>query len=208
MKNRYAIAALGVTSQGKLPGSTSEGLAAEAVELALQDGGLKRNQVDGYIFQPGIGGQNTGRTATDAALGTSTVFEMQSGGATAILGLASAIGLIETGACTHVAIAHGTNARSREVNVGGGRRSARDPKAFYGMLSPAARSAMAAQSYFARYGQSSADLAEVAVALRHHGSLREDAMMYGRPMTVEDHQESGFVVDPLRKYDCCLVSDG
>jgi len=33
-------------------------------------------------------------------------------------------------------------------------------------------------------------------------------MMYGRPMTVEDHQESGFVVDPLRKYDCCLVSDG
>jgi acetyl-CoA acetyltransferase len=206
--NRYAIVALGVTEQGKRPGSTSEGLAREAVELAMADAGLSRRQVDGYIFQPGIGGQNTGRAAFDAGLDTHAVFEMQSGGATAILAVAAAIGLLETGACTHVAIAHGTNARSRQVNVGGGRRSSRDPGAFFGMFSPAARAAMAARSYFARYGRSSFDLAQIAVALRTHGALRPDATMYGRAMTVEDHQNSQFVVDPLRKYDCCLVSDG
>jgi acetyl-CoA acetyltransferase len=208
MSNRYAIAALGVTKQGTLPGTTSEGLAGDALELALTDGGLARKDVDGYIFQPGIGGQNTGRAATVAALNTNVVFEMQSGGATAILALAAAIGLLETGACTYVAVAHGTNARSRQVNVGGGKRSSRDPGAFFGMFSPAARAAMAARGYFARYGRSSADLAEIAVALRAHGSLRPDATMHGRPLTIEDHQSSAFVVDPLRTFDCCLVSDG
>jgi acetyl-CoA acetyltransferase len=206
--NRYAIAALGVTEQGKIAGSTSEGLARSAVELALLDCGLDRRAVDGYIFQPGIGGQNTGRAADQAALGTNVVVEMQSGGATAILGLAAAIGLLETDACTYVALAHGTNARSRQVNVGGGRRSTRDPGAFFGMFSPAARSAMAARSYFARYGRSSEDLGEIAVALRRHGSLRPDAMMFDRPMSLAEHQQSPFVVDPLRKFDCCLISDG
>jgi acetyl-CoA acetyltransferase len=32
--------------------------------------------------------------------------------------------------------------------------------------------------------------------------------MYGRPITIEDHQSSRFVVEPLRLLDCCLVSDG
>jgi acetyl-CoA acetyltransferase len=205
---QYAIAALGVTPQGKLPNSTSEGLAAEAVELALSDSGLNRQDVDGYIFQPGIGGQNTGRAATTAALGTTAVFEMQSGGATAILGLAAAVGLIETGACKYVAIAHGTNARSREVNVGSGKRSSRDPGAFFGMFSPAARAALAARSYLTKYGRASADLGEIAVALRQHGEIRPDAAMFGRPMSLDDHQASAFIVEPIRKYDCCLITDG
>lgn len=205
---KYAIAALGVTQQGKLPGSTSEGLAAEAVDLALTDAGLPRRDVDGYIFQPGIGGQNNGRAATRSALGTGVVFEMQSGGATAILALAAAIGLLESGACRYVAIAHGTNARSRQVNVGGGKRSARDPGAFFGMFSPAARAAMATRSYFARYGRESKDLGEIAVALRRHGELRPDAAMYGRSMALSDHQDSPFVVEPIRKYDACLITDG
>lgn len=205
---RYAIAGLGVTAQGTVAGSTSEGLAGEAVELALKDAGLTRREIDGYIFQPGIGGQNTGKAATKAALGTTAVFEMQSGGATAILGLSAAVGLIETGACSAVAIAHGTNARSRQVNVGSGRRSTRDPGAFFGMFSPAARAALSARSYLAKYGRDSTDFGEIAVALRKHGELRPDAAMFGRSMTIEDHQASSFIVDPIRKYDCCLVTDG
>lgn len=205
---QYAIAGLGVTAQGTLPGSTSEGLAAEAADLAIKDTGLSRRQIDGYIYQPGIGGQNSGKAATKAALGAVAVFEMQSGGATAILGLAAAVGLIETGACKAVAIAHGTNARSRQVNVGGGKRATRDPGAFFGMFSPAARAALGARSYLSKYDRASADLGEIAVALRQHGEMRPDAAMFGRPMTLEDHQNSAFIVDPVRKYDCCLVTDG
>ncbi len=205
---QYAIAGLGVTAQGTVPGSTSEGLAAEAVGLAISDVGLTRREIDGYIFQPGIGGQNTGKAATKAALGSTAVFEMQSGGATAILGVAAGIGLIESGACTAVAVAHGTNARSRQVNVGSGKRSSRDPGAFFGMFSPAARAALAARSYLSKYGRSSADLGEIAVALRAHAEIRPDAAMFGRPMTLDDHQNSSFIVDPIRKFDCCLVTDG
>jgi acetyl-CoA acetyltransferase len=204
----YAIAGLGVTRQGTLPGSTSEGLAWEAVELALEDAGLSRRDVDGYLFQPGIGGQNSGLAATRAGLSANVVLELQSGGATALLALATAVGLIESGVCTVVACAHGTNARTRSVRVGEGRRSMRDPNAVHGYLTPGANAAMWAQAYFSRYGGNPGDLGEIAVALRAHAAVREDATMFGRPITLEDYRGSEFIVEPLRKLDYCLVTDG
>jgi acetyl-CoA acetyltransferase len=58
-----------------------------------------------------------------------------------------------------------------------------------------------------RYGTTSRQLAEVAVACRHHASLNPDAIMR-EPITIEDHQASRFIVRPLRLLDCCLISDG
>jgi acetyl-CoA acetyltransferase len=206
--DRYVIAGLGVTSQGRLPGSNSEGLAWEACELALQDAGLARSQVDGYLFQPGIGGTNSGLAAVRAGLPANVILEMQSGGATAILALSAAIGLIEAGVCSYVLCAHGTNAATRSVTVGGGRRSVRDPSAVYGYLSPGANAAMWASAYFAEYSLPPDSLGPVAVALRSHGAIREDATMFGRPVTLGDYANSPFIVEPLRKLDYCLVTDG
>jgi acetyl-CoA acetyltransferase len=204
----YAIAGLGVTEQGTLPGCTSEGLAWEAVELALEDAGLSRSEVDGYIFQPGIGGGNSGFAATRAGLAANVVLELQSGGATAVLALATAIGLLEAGLCNAVVCAHGTNARSRSVTVGSGRRAARDPNAVFGMFSPGANAAMWARAYLTKYNRPPDDLGVVAVALRKHGAARPDAAMYGRTISLEDYADSPMIVEPLRKLDYCLVSDG
>jgi acetyl-CoA acetyltransferase len=33
-------------------------------------------------------------------------------------------------------------------------------------------------------------------------------MMYGRPITLEDHQSSRWITEPLRLLDCCLDTDG
>jgi len=67
---------------------------------------------------------------------------------------------------------------------------------------------MMAQGYFHKYGKSSADLAEIAVALRYNAVPRPDAYMVKRPITVDDHQNSRFIVRPLRLFDYCLVTDG
>jgi acetyl-CoA acetyltransferase len=79
--------------------------------------------------------------------------------------------------------------------------------AAYGMLSPGSAYAMATRRYFDRYGASSRDLAEVCVAIRNHALLNPLAMMKV-PLTVEDHQRSRYICEPLHLYDYCLTTGG
>jgi len=177
----------------------------EAIELALADSGLERRQITGLLLQPGIGDTTTGDGASRAGIAANFVVQMNTGGSTAIMSLASAIGMIEAGVADYVICAHTTTARSRKLLVGSGTA---DLSTFFGMFSPGASQALCANAYFAKYGQTSADLAEIAVALRAHGSLRPDAFMHGKPITISDHQASPYIAAPLRRLDYCLVTDG
>jgi acetyl-CoA acetyltransferase len=202
---RYAIVGLGVTRQGVIPDTSAEQLAWEAVELALDDSGLERAAVNGYVFQPGFGENTTGMAASRAALGANVTLQITSSGATAILAIATALGLITSGMAEYVVCVHATNARSQAVTVGEGEHN---EHAVFGLFSPSAYIALGAQSYFHKYRRSSDDLAEIAVALRANAVPRADAYMHGRPITVADHQNSRFIVRPLRLFDYCLVTDG
>jgi acetyl-CoA acetyltransferase len=75
------------------------------------------------------------------------------------------------------------------------------------MTSPAAGAALAAQRYFALYGATSAELAAVPIAFRKHARLNPAALMT-KPLTLDDHQRSRWIIEPLHLYDCCVVSDG
>jgi len=77
----------------------------------------------------------------------------------------------------------------------------------YGLTSPAAGAALSAQRYFALYGATSAELAAVPIAFRKHAAFNPQAIMR-TPLTLEDHQASRYVVEPLHLFDCCLISDG
>ena len=50
-------------------------------------------------------------------------------------------------------------------------------------------------------------MAEIAVSTRHNAMLNGNAMMT-KPISVEDHQASRMISDPLRLFDCSLESDG
>ena len=78
----------------------------------------------------------------------------------------------------------------------------------YGLITPAAWVAMFARCYMNAYGATSADFGQVAVADRRHASTNPNAWFYQRPITIEDHQASRWIVDPLRLLDCCQESDG
>jgi acetyl-CoA acetyltransferase len=45
------------------------------------------------------------------------------------------------------------------------------------------------------------------VACRRHASLNPNAVMRA-PITIDDHQASRWIVEPLHLLDCCLISDG
>ena len=50
VKGKTAIVGLGVTSMGKIYGRSATDFAIEAVDLALQDAGLRREEVDGLLI--------------------------------------------------------------------------------------------------------------------------------------------------------------
>ena len=77
-----------------------------------------------------------------------------------------------------------------------------------GLGTPAATVAMQARRYMHEYGATSEDFGRVAVADRRHAATNPHAFFYGRPITLEDHQASRMIVDPLHLLDCCQESDG
>src|SRR5713226_3576669 len=143
--HRYAIAGLGVTPQGIIPGTSAEKLAWDAVELALRDSGLERTKVNGYIYQPGFGERTSGMAASRAALGTSSTLQVDSSGASGILAMITAIGMIEAGTAEYGMCVHATNARSQTITIGA---NTQDQNAIVGLFSPGAQAAMMAQGYF------------------------------------------------------------
>src|SRR5687767_5034335 len=77
-----------------------------------------------------------------------------------------------------------------------------------GLGTPAATVAMVARRYMHEFGATSADFGRVAVADRKHAATNPRAWFYGRPITLDDHQASRWITEPLRLLDCCQESDG
>jgi acetyl-CoA acetyltransferase len=57
-------------------------------------------------------------------------------------------------------------------------------------------------------GVTSLHFAATAVTIRQHANRNPRATFYETPLTIEDHQNSRFVVEPLHLFDCCLETDG
>jgi acetyl-CoA acetyltransferase len=78
----------------------------------------------------------------------------------------------------------------------------------YGLLTPASWVAMNAQRYMHEFGATTEDFGRVSVADRKHAATNPAAWFYQKPITLEEHQSSRWIVEPLRLLDCCQESDG
>jgi acetyl-CoA acetyltransferase len=210
MTTDVAIVGVGATKQGKLPGSTSLSLAVDAFKLALDDAGLRKEDIDGLLTFPGTtapeGALNYLRVGETLGINPSYTGSMSMGGATAGVLVQTAAAAINAGLATTVACVFGDAARS------GGSRFSRasgwgDSWGIWGYFAAAANSALSAKRHMALYGTTSEQLAEVAVTCRYHASLNPNAVMR-EPITIGDHQASRWIVEPLHLLDCCLISDG
>jgi acetyl-CoA acetyltransferase len=112
---------------------------------------------------------------------------------------------LATGAATYVALLYGNVGRSRGASYGGDDTGgAWDP---WGFTSPGAAHALMFHQHMQKYGTTTRQLAEVSVAFRRHAILNPGAVMK-KPMTIEDHENSRFICEPLRLLDYCLINDG
>ncbi len=67
--------------------------------------------------------------------------------------------------------------------------------------------AMIARAHMAKYGTTEEQLASVAVKNHYYGSMNPYAHMR-KEITLDKAMNSFVVADPLKLYDCCLISDG
>jgi acetyl-CoA acetyltransferase len=210
LRNKAAIVGVGASPQGKLEGSTPLSLGVEAFKRALDDAGLKKEDIDGLLTMPGTtspeGSLNFLRMGETLGIDPKYTGSMTMGGGTAGALVQNAVMAVEAGLATTVACVFGDTAKT------GGSKFNRasgwgDSWGIWGMFAAAANSAIAASRHMALYGTTSRQLGEVAVACRKHASLNPNAVMR-EPITIEDHQNSRWVVEPFHLLDCCLISDG
>ncbi len=73
---------------------------------------------------------------------------------------------------------------------------------------PAAQVAMIAKRYMHLSGATSRDFGAISVTDRKHAAKNPKAYFYEKPITIEDHQNSRWIAEPLRLLDCCQETDG
>jgi acetyl-CoA acetyltransferase len=203
---------IGQTDFSKNSGRTESALACEAIRAAVADAGIPIAEVDGIVR---YNMDNTPEIELVSALGIKNLSyfsEVGYGGSghCAVVGHA-AMAVIARQANVVVAFRALNERSGRRYGISAAGGQAVNVSAFeepFGMLVAAHRYGMLARRHMIQYGTTSRQFGHVAVAMRAHAQRNPAAMMFGRPMTIEDHQESRLICDPLRLYDCCLETDG
>jgi acetyl-CoA acetyltransferase len=203
-----AIVGLGFTPQGKCPDWTVRELFLEASTNAIADAGMKPHDIDGILVELCWTDPMTQHWSLQMDLGIpelSLSAAYDSMGASPGCQIQLAQWAIQNGICKNVLCAFvEKSATAPAVPY----RSSAGPGMAYGLHGAMHGIALAAMRHKLLYGTKSEQLGEVAVTFRKHANLNPKAQMYGRPMTLEDHQNSRMVAEPLHLFDCCLVSDG
>lgn len=219
LRGAVAIAGLGITPQGKVYGSGPVGFAVDAVRLALDDAGLRREDVDGLLVNPGLtwADQTMAAFALQQALGLRDLrlgASMNLGGATAGAMVMHAVQAIAAGVCTTVACVF-ADAPLKPPTSGAPRAPsgaaygfARGFEATQGFFGVNAMYALLARRHMHRFGTTEEQLGAVAVAQRRWAHRNPAAQMRDKPLTLADYLASRWIVEPFRVFDCCLVSNG
>lgn len=212
--SRAAVVGIGQTEFSQASGRSERRLAVEAITAALADAGLAPSDVDGLVTFD-VDSNDPSSLAATLGLGPLTFFASTLyGGGGGCATITHAAMAVATGAAEVVVCYRAMNERSGvrygQARVGG--RAIPPVLSFsapYGIHTAAQGFALNIARYFHEHGVTNADVAPVAVAQRGHAATNPAARFYGRPITIEDHQSSRWIVEPvLRLYDCCLESDG
>ena len=217
LARRTAIVGIGQTEFSKESGRSELRLGCEAVLAALADAGLDPGEVDGYC---NFTMDNNPSIEINRAIGGGELrfFScIHYGGGAACATVHQAAMAVASGVADVVVCYRAMNERSMQRFGAGVQGRPPTPTtenahfgwyAPYGLLTPASWVAMSARRYMEEYGATSADFGRVSVACRKHAATNPAAWFYQRPITLDDHQNSRWIVEPLRLLDCCQESDG
>jgi acetyl-CoA acetyltransferase len=212
-----AIIGIGATEFSKASGRSELQLALEACTAACEDAGLPTNMVDGLVtytmetnpeneIMRGLGIQELKHFS-----------RIHFGGGAPCGTVELAAMAVNEGVADYVLCYRAFNERSgrrfgsgvQDQPAGATAEAAQFAwTSPYGLLTPASWVAMFASRIMHEYGVTSEDFGAVAVADRKHAATNPAAFFYGKPITLEEHQQSRWIVEPLHLLDCCQETDG
>ena len=215
LHNEAVIVGIGQTDLTKNSGRSEVQLAAECTKAAIADAGLEASDIDGMTSFT-LDTSDETEVARNVGCGDLTFFSRIGYGGGAAVGIVHQAAMaVATGAAKYVVGFRALNGRSGQRYSQGvsGNIVTSDLVHWgyympFGLLTPTSWVAMFTQRYMHQTGCKSTDLAEVCMAQRAHAVKNPNAFFYERPMTLDDHQTSRMICDPLRLYDCCQETDG
>jgi acetyl-CoA acetyltransferase len=212
--DRGAIIGVGESAMGRVPNRGALDLMLQAADRALDSAGLGWDAIDGLITVPvmterwitpasvvcrGLGIEPDYLTTLDLAGGSGVAMVEQAG-------RAIAAGLCEAVLC--VAGQPLLSGLSRDSAVAAMAQSAAHPEAEAPAGPPVpALYALIAARHMHEYGTTREQLAAVAVQMRKHAALNDNAHFRSR-ITVADVLASKPIASPFTMLDCAPVSDG
>jgi acetyl-CoA acetyltransferase len=189
-------------------------LACEAAVAACEDAGLDPKKIDGFCS---YSDDRNGAPRLAAALGVDelrcSIMQWGGGGGGGSGAVMNAMMAVATGSANYVivfrSLCQGQFGRFGQSRVGARVTGDTAFQAPYGILAAPQRiGAMRGRRHMALYGTKSEDWGRIAVQCYRAANRNPRAVMYGRPITLEDHQNSRMIADPMHLYDCCQENDG
>jgi acetyl-CoA acetyltransferase len=215
IKDKVAIVGIGETNyykRGAAPVSEFQ-LTCEAILKAVDDAGLDIEQIDGLAS---YSNDRNDPSRLQAALGmpdlsfSNMFWGGGGGGGSGAVGNAAAA--LVAGYSKYVVVyrglAQGQFGRFGQSQAGGKVSYPMSYTAPYGLMSPAQSFAMRVRRFMHDNHLSQDPLAAIALASYHHAQTNPRAVMYGRPLSREDYDNSRWIVEPFHLFDCCQENDG
>lgn len=215
LRGKVAVVGVGETTywrHGKSPHSEFK-LALMAILAAAEDAGIDPRKIDGFAS---YSNDRNDPSRLAAALGLPALrFSNMNwggggGGGSAAVGNAAAAVACGMADCVVVfrALAQGQFQRFGAAPPGGTASGEPAFNAPYGVMSPAQRYAMRAMRFLHENKIEPSAQRAIALASYHHAQANARAVMHGRPLTAEAYDESRWIVEPWRLFDCCQENDG
>jgi acetyl-CoA acetyltransferase len=215
LKNEAAIAGIGLTEFSKSSGVSELSLAAQCISAAIDDAGIKPEEVDGLASYT-LDSTDEVEVARAVGCGDLTFFSRINYGGGAAVGLIHQAAMaVATGSAKNVVVWRAMNGRSGQRMGQGVSGSITSSDLIhwswymaYGMLTPVSWVAMIAHKYMHQYGVTAEDLGKVAISQRNYAQTNPRAFFHGKPLSMDDYLSSKLIAEPLRLYDCCQETDG
>ena len=215
VKDQVAIVGIGETTYYKRGTSPVPEfvLACEAILKAADDAGIDVHEIDGFAS---YSNDRNDPVRIGNALGvrdmafTNMFWGGGGGGVCGAVGNAAAA--LVAGYAKYVvayrALAQGQFGRFGQSHATGAVTGAAAYVNPYGLMTPAQQIALRTQRFMHEHGVTQDALAAISLASYSHAQRNPRAVMYGRPLTREDYDQSRWIVEPFHLFDCCQENDG
>jgi acetyl-CoA acetyltransferase len=201
------IAGIGHTAYGAHEGRSTISLHVEAIRGALADAGVEKDAVDAlFVKFPTSAPEFMYGQRVAEAIGLQPriggVWDQGGAANAGMIGFAALA--IEAGQCE---IAIVTFADTPKTGARGGLVKSMGPDDVFGWLGPVGAYAMIARRHMQQWGTTHDQLGAVAINGRTNAMTNPRAQLR-KPLTLDAYRASKPIAAPLRRDDCCLVSDG